>query len=168
MKLNVVAVLAGGAMCLGVPALAGAPPELPAPAAKAEAGAGAAAVSEPERVVDAFHAALRSGDQAAAAVLMTEAALIFEEGHVERSKAEYVQGHLPSDVAFAKATTHARGSRAAWSSGELAYVVSEGRTRGEFRGKPVDRLVVETMVLRRRPEGWRIAHIHWSSRAGGQ
>jgi hypothetical protein len=37
--------------------------------------------------------------------------------------------------------------------------------RFAFNGRPVDRLTVETMLLRRHADGWRIQHIHWSSRA---
>ena len=57
-------------------------------------------------------------------------------------------------------------------SGELALVltpsddldVTEGRTAGQFNGRAVNLVTTETMVLKRGPEGWRIQHIHWSSR----
>ena len=55
--------------------------------------------------------------------------------------------------------------RAGDASGEVAWITSEGRTTGEFNGRAVDRLTVETMLLRRHGDGWRIHHIHWSSRA---
>jgi len=34
-----------------------------------------------------------------------------------------------------------------------------------FASRAVDRLTAETMVLKRHADGWRIHHIHWSSRA---
>jgi ketosteroid isomerase-like protein len=37
--------------------------------------------------------------------------------------------------------------------------------KGAYKGKPVDRLTTETMVLRKTPDGWRIVHVHWSSAA---
>ena len=42
---------------------------------------------------------------------------------------------------------------------------ASGRTTGQFNGRAVDRLTTETMVLKRLADGWRIHHIHWSSRA---
>ena len=68
------------------------------------ANAAAPATLAPARsaaaTVDAFHAALHHGDTRAAAALLADDALIFEEGGVERSKAEYVSHHLPADVAL--------------------------------------------------------------------
>jgi ketosteroid isomerase-like protein len=55
--------------------------------------------------------------------------------------------------------------RAGGTAGELAWVASEGRTRGRFKERDVDRITTETMVLRRQAGGWRIIHVHWSSRA---
>jgi hypothetical protein len=43
--------------------------------------------------------------------------------------------------------------------------MTEGRTTGRFNDRAVDRLTAETMVLTRGTDGWRIRHIHWSSRA---
>src|SRR5215212_8672124 len=57
--------------------------------------------------VDAFHASLSRGDTHSAAALLAEDALIFEEGGVERNKAEYVARHLPADAAFSKTVSSA-------------------------------------------------------------
>lgn len=120
---------------------------------------------EAARIVDAFHAALARGDTAAAARLLTDDALIFEHGRAERSKAEYAGHHLPSDAAYAQATRHETTRRGGRVTGDLAYVVSEGRTTGRFRDKDVDQVSVETMVLTRVGDDWKITHVHWSSRA---
>ncbi len=37
---------------------------------------------------------------------------------------------------------------------------------GTYKGKPVDRVMTETMLLRRVGRAWKIVHIHWSSGAG--
>jgi hypothetical protein len=50
-------------------------------------------------------------------------------------------------------------------AGDVAWATSTSVARGEFRGRPINSAGVELMVLRRTPEGWRIAAIHWSSRA---
>jgi ketosteroid isomerase-like protein len=115
--------------------------------------------------VDAFHAALRRGDTRSAAALLADDALIFEEGDAERTKAEYAGHHLPADAAFSQAVPSSVTSRAGYSDGTLAWIASEGRMTGTYKGKQLDRLTTETMVLRRVGKAWRIVHIHWSSRA---
>jgi ketosteroid isomerase-like protein len=117
------------------------------------------------RTVDAFHAALARGDTAAAAALLVDDALVFEHGRAERSRAEYAGHHLPGDAAYAQATRHETTRRSGRVAGDLAYVVSEGRTTGRFRDKDVDQVSVETMVLTRVGDDWKIMHVHWSSRA---
>jgi hypothetical protein len=74
-----------------------------------------------------------------------------------------VAKHLPADAAFSKAVRYEVTRRAGHSDGTLAWIASEGRTRGAYKGKPVDRITTETMVLRRMGSTWRIAHIHWSA-----
>lgn len=126
-----------------------------------------AAAPAPERgaiaVVDAFHAAIDRGDAKAAAALLAEDAVIFESGEVERSKAEYASKHLPADVEFSKAVKSVVTRRSAHASGTLAWVASEGRTTGPYKGKALDLATTETMVLRRAGGTWKIVHIHWSS-----
>jgi len=131
----------------------------PAPAVLSASAVSAAAT------VDAFHAALRRGDTRSAAALLADDALIFEEGGVERSKAVYAAHHLPADAEFSKAVRSVVGRRAGHSDGRLAWIASDGRTSGTYRGKAVDRVTTETMVLRRTGREWRIVHIHWSSAA---
>lgn len=127
--------------------------------------AAAGSSTGPAAVIDAFHAALKRGDADAAASLLTEDAMIFEQGGAEASKAEYVTGHLPGDIAYSAVTKDEVTSRRSEVTGSLAVVMSQGRTTGEYNGKPVDRRTTETMVLKRTRGAWRIIHIHWSSRA---
>ena len=44
-----------------------------------------------------------------------------------------------------------------------SFVISRN-TAFTFKGKAIDSITLETMVLRREQSGWRIVHIHWSSR----
>ena len=111
-----------------------------------------------------FHAALNAGDGEAAAALLADDLTVYEEGHVERSKAEYVSGHMPGDLAYSRAVPGATTRSQTFTRGDLAWVISEGRTTGTYQGKPVDRITTETMILRLDAGGWRIVHIHWSSR----
>ena len=121
--------------------------------------------AEAARVVDAFHAALARGDTVAAANYMADDAVIFEGGGVERSKAEYATAHLAGDAAFAKAAPSVLARRTGAAGGNLAWVASEGRTRGRYKGRDVDQVTTETMILRHAAGAWRITHVHWSSRA---
>lgn len=115
--------------------------------------------------VDAFHRALRRGDTRAALRLLSDDALIFESGGVERGKAEYAAHHLGADAEFSRAVPSVLTRRTGGMLGGLAWIASEGRTTGSFRGKAVDRKTTETMLLRRVGGVWKIAHIHWSSAA---
>ncbi|HEX8620957.1 MAG TPA: nuclear transport factor 2 family protein [Allosphingosinicella sp.] len=134
-----------------------------APAAAAPQEALSAQAAEAAATVDAFHAALRRGDTAAASALLTEDVLVFEEGRAERSKSEYAVRHLGADAEFSKAVSGKVGRRRGSAAGDFAWIATEGRTRGSFRGTEVDRVTDETMVLRRIDGAWKIVHIHWSS-----
>lgn len=123
------------------------------------------AASEAAKVVDAFHAALAKQDTASAAALLSEGALIFEGGYVERSKAEYASHHLGADAAYASVVPTSLVKRSGFADGDKAWIASETRTIGTYKDKPVDRLSTESMVLKKEASGWRIVHIHWSSRA---
>ncbi len=122
-----------------------------------------ASAAEAAATVDAFHKALHAGDTRAAAALVAEDALIFEAGGAEHDKAEYVGHHLAADAQFASGTSETIKRRSGGGVGDMAWIATESRTFGTFRGKPVDSAATETMVLRRTADGWRIVHVHWSS-----
>lgn len=147
-----------------VPALASAHPDAPH-AAQAAATPLTGAAAEAAQIVDAFHAALKAGDAPKAASLMAESAVIYEAGGVERSKADYASGHLARDAAFLKTASASVVQRTGGAHGDLAWVASEGRLQGQADGKAIDRITTETMILSKTPQGWRITHAHWSSRA---
>src|SRR5262245_29655090 len=128
-----------------------------APAALAPAARSAAAT------VDAFHAALARGDARAAAALLADDALIFEAGGAERSEAEYATQHLPADIEFSRSVSSVVTRRAGHSAGADAWIATEGRTSGTFKGRTLELTTTETMILRRARGTWKIVHIHWSS-----
>ena len=136
-----------------------------APAVKAAAGPTtvAAAARGAAATVDAFHAALEHGDARAASALLADDVLIYESGEVERSKAEYAAHHLAADIEFTKAVPSIVTRRAGRSTGTMAWIASEGRTTGNFNGRPIDVATTETMILQRLGKTWRIVQIHWSS-----
>ena len=119
-------------------------------------------------VVDAFHAALRRGDTKGALSYLAPNALIYEAGGVERSRQEYASHHLGADAAFAQVVPGTVTRRAGEAAGGVAWIATEGRARGTYQDKAVDRITTETMVLRRIGGAWKITHIHWSSAAGAK
>ena len=135
------------------------------PVAKDAAGTTALAPSArpAAAMVDAFHSALRRGDTKAAAGLLADDVLIFESGEVERSKTEYAAHHLGADAVFAKAVRSTVARRSGAADGRTAWIVSEGRTIGSYKGQAIDLVTTETMLLRRVGRSWLIGHIHWSS-----
>jgi mono/diheme cytochrome c family protein/ketosteroid isomerase-like protein len=131
----------------------------PAPALSGEA-------ADAEAVVDRFSTALAQGRTQEAAALLETDVLILESGGAEKSREEYASHHLQADAEFLATATVKRLSRTGKVSGDFAWIATEAQitTRGE---KPADILSTETMLLRRTPQGWRIAHIHWSSHRKG-
>ena len=148
---------AGMLLALAHPASGDAPNQQASSRPSSESQAAAA-------VVDRFHEALARGDTVAAAALMSDDALIYESGGVERSKAEFAVHHLPADAAFAKAVSRALTRRQTRAEGGLAWVASEATIKGKYKGRSIHSRSVETMVLRRAGPSWLIVHVHWSSK----
>lgn len=132
--------------------------------ANANAPLDTAILAEATAAVDAFHAALKKGDKTAALAMLDDGVEIFEQGAVERSKAEYTAAHLEADMAFSAATKTSRTNRGGAILGNLAYITSESQVTGTVKGKPVNVMSIETMVLHKTGKTWKILHIHWSSR----
>lgn len=139
---------------LGGAALAETPPSDDVP----EAAEAAAAT------VDRFFAALSAGDLDRAGAELDPDVIILESGSAERSAAEYLGGHAKGDATFLKGARHTLTHRTAGASGGLAWVASESELHVQKDGKPTIILSTETMVLRSGSAGWKIVHIHWSSR----
>lgn len=131
------------------------------PAASALSGEAAAAAA----TVDAFHSAVKAGDVARAAALLDDDIVVFEAGGAERSRAAYTAGHLAADAQFEAAATATVLRRVGSAAGGMAWIATEGRVQGRSGEKVIDRLTTETMLLRQTSAGWRIVHVHWSSRA---
>lgn len=123
-----------------------------------------ALAATPLETVAAFHEALSAGKADAATVLLSPTIQIFESGYVERSRDEYAGHHLPSDMAFAKATTETVTRQNERVEGNIAIVTRETETKGKFKGTNVHSFGTETAVLEKQGDKWLITHVHWSSR----
>jgi len=136
----------------------------------AKPGAAASAMDVPQaalpavQIVDQFGKALASGDLKTVGDLLDPAVLILESGGAERSRDEYLGHHAIADAAFLKGAHHQIKRRIARISGETTWVGTESELHATKDGKATTTLSTETMVLNRTPQGWRIVHIHWSSR----
>jgi ketosteroid isomerase-like protein len=115
--------------------------------------------------VDSFFRALASGDAKQAQRWLAPDVLVYESGHVESSRKEYMEQHMRGDMEFLAGASTERLERSIGGDADIAWVTSCTRIRGQSRGKPVDLVSTETIVLKREPAGWRIQHIHWSSAA---
>ena len=140
------------------------PHDSEAPAPGKISSAPAQSLKDASAAVDAFHAALARADATAALALLDDSVQIFEQGEVERSRSEYASQHLPSDIEFSRTTQSMQTSRSGAADGDFAYVMSERKTAGRYNNKDIKVIGIETMVLYRKPDGWRIVHVHWSSR----
>ncbi|MBX3703103.1 MAG: nuclear transport factor 2 family protein [Steroidobacteraceae bacterium] len=114
--------------------------------------------------VDRFFAALKAGELEKAGAELDPEVWILESGGVERSAAEYLGGHAKGDAAFLKDAHHKLLRRKARTSGKFAWVASESELHVQRDGKPATIVSTETMILRSDHAGWKIVHIHWSSR----
>jgi ketosteroid isomerase-like protein len=115
-------------------------------------------------VVDQFSAAMKAGDLDRAGGLLADDVLILESGGAEHSRKEYLAGHAVQDAAFLKNAHVQITRRTAQMEGKVAWVGTQSELHASKDGKSLTMLSTETMVLRQAKAGWRITHIHWSSR----
>ena len=130
--------------------------------------AGAAAQQSPEEgavraVATAFGKALAAGDSLAIIAMLHPDIVIFEGGSWE-SLEDYRKGHLRADMRFLQGLTQETVRDVIRISGDLALLTREYNTKGTSGERTIDSIGVETMVLAKTADGWKIRHIHWSSR----
>lgn len=114
-------------------------------------------------VVEGFKAALAAGDSTTALGYLHRDLVVYEAGHAE-SLAEYRAGHLAADMEFAAAVSTTPVQQGVIVRDDMALWVSEGESKGTFRGRAIDSHGTETIVLVATEAGWKILHVHWSSR----
>lgn len=115
-------------------------------------------------VADRFAQALADGDFETVESLLAPDVLILESGGAERSREEYLSHHAISDAKFLRDVHQQLLRRRAQAAAAVVWIGSERELHATKDGAPSTLLSTETMVLRHTPDGWRIAHIHWSSR----
>lgn len=116
-------------------------------------------------VVDAFGEALAAADFDRVEAMLDPNVIVLEGGGIESGRPEYLRHHARSDARFLAGADLQLIRRRAWVDDSLAWVASLAELHTQNEGKPLVLLIAETMVLRNTPSGWRIVHIHWSSRS---
>ena len=123
------------------------------PPANDEAGVTAA--------VKAFQTAMDTGDGPTVMRYIHDDALMMEGGTIE-DRMQYEKNHLPADLEFAKGMTAKRMPVRQTVNGDVAWVRTSTEFRGTYEGKPLALLSLETMVLTREVDGWKVRALHWS------
>lgn len=114
--------------------------------------------------LERFANALSAGKLDAAGAELDPGVLILESGGAERSRDEYLGGHAKNDAAFLGKAHVTLKRRTAQAAGDLVWVGSESEIHTSKDGKPLAISSTETAVLRKTVTGWKIVHLHWSSR----
>lgn len=110
----------------------------------------------------AFQTAMDTGDAPTVMGYIADDALMMEGGTIE-NRMQYEQNHLPADLEFAKGMTAKRMPVQQTVRGDVAWVRTSTEFSGTFQGQPLALLGLETMVMTREADGWKIKALHWSS-----
>ena len=94
--------------------------------------------------------------------MLADDVLIVEGNGVERSADEYASHHMLADMKFMAAVQVEALEHQTKVLGKVAYSVSRSQLTGDYKGKPVDVVSKETLVLVDTSAGWKIVHVHWS------
>lgn len=132
--------------------------------APALASAPASGNLDPAQTADAFHGALVAGDHDTVTRLLAEDVVILEAGHAQKSRAEYMSGHMISDMKFLAGIDREVLDRSASEAGDLAWVITHTRMTGVWNDNQVDFLSREMLVMRRDGGNWQITLIHWGDK----
>ena len=119
------------------------------------------ATLDPAGVSDALFAALKRGDAEAVSSLLADDVMILEGGHAQISKADYMAGHMVSDMAFLAEIQNEVLSREASEAGDIAWVTTHTRSSGFYKRKPINSASREFLLMKRTDGAWKITHIQW-------
>jgi ketosteroid isomerase-like protein len=111
--------------------------------------------------VKEFQTAMDTGDGPTVMRYLHDDALMMEGGTIE-DRMQYEKDHLPADLEFAKGMTAKRMPVRQTVNGDVAWVRTSTEFNGTFEGKPLALRSLETMVLTREADGWKVRALHWS------
>lgn len=114
-------------------------------------------------VVRAFHDALAAGDSTAALGHLHPDVVVYEDGHAETLE-EYRSGHLAADMGASDAVQRETLGHDVVVYDEAALSTRLEAASGTIGEREIEGRLTETMLLVPTDEGWKIRHVHWSSR----
>jgi len=124
----------------------------------------APAAADAVRVVDSFSSAMTANNLAGAGTFLDAGVVIVANGVAHGSRDEYLNGNGKARAGFLGKVQAQLLRRQARGGPNFAWVVSSNTYKFTEAGKVNTMLNTETMLLSRSPQGWKIIHIHWSSR----
>jgi ketosteroid isomerase-like protein len=116
------------------------------------------------RVVDSFSSAMTANNLASAGTFLDPGVVIVANGVAHGSRDEYLNTTGKARATFLGKAQAQLLRRQARGGPNFAWVVSSSSYRLTDAGKTNTMLTTESMLLSRSPQGWKIIHIHWSSR----
>jgi ketosteroid isomerase-like protein len=115
------------------------------------------------QIVKQFHHALQAGNEVIVRQSLADNVQIYEGGKVERSLADYASHHMHADMAYLKGLSITLKEHQVTITGDIAISTAISHAQGEYKGKSVDSITMETLVLVKQVDGgWKITHVHWS------
>ena len=119
----------------------------------------------PTEIVDNFHRALKAGDTGRVLSMMDRELIVFEYGVADLKLEAYAFAHLPMDMDQAARTQWELQTRRMGGAGDERWVLSTYHVTGPAGANTpaIDQTTAETVILRRIGDGFRIAHVHWST-----
>ncbi|AOE49854.1 YybH family protein [Kangiella sediminilitoris] len=118
--------------------------------------------TEVGKVVAQFHAALQNSDVETIKTILAEDVLIFEGSGAERSLEEYASHHMKSDMKFLASIDSKLIERNIMINGDIAISSSRSKLTGSFKGKELNKVSIETLVLKKVRSAWKVIRVHWS------
>lgn len=126
------------------------------------------ATGGPAGALNAFRKALGSGDKDAVIAALAADVAIYESGFIEASRDAYASHHMGADMAYIGAIKTTVTSQKVHTMGDMAMVLTESRMTGTYREQAVDRISLETAILHKTADGWKVIHLHWGGRPTGE
>src|SRR6185295_11496440 len=118
--------------------------------------------------VDDFHKALSRNDTRGALSFLSRDLVVYEWGLIDPTLAQYAFKHLPLDMDAAAATAWSLQDRKVRGTGDVYWVLSTYRVTGYDKlGAAIDNETLETVLLQRMGDAFKIIHFHWSSTPAG-
>ena len=117
----------------------------------------------PVSVIDDFHQSLKKRDSALALSVLARDVVVFESGRSDPGRDDYAVSHLALDLKLATQAEWTLVNRRFGGSDKESWVLSAYQVKGRVDGVPVNRVYLETAIVRNIGGMNRIIHLHWSS-----